>query len=176
MTDHSEGFYDALICESGHLINKKAIRGRSLPEDSPFCGVCGAKGVRTCGHCNGYIRGVPIQGETILSEKSITLYNPAKSPYSVPGYCEKCGRVFAWTEARLKAASDFLDLAEKLSAEEKAQLRADLPALASENPQTPLAVARWKKAMAKVGADVYGISIKVIGDLAASTIKGQFGL
>lgn len=172
VADHIAGFYDAVICEQGHVINKVASRDRVSPEDSPFCGTCGSKTMRACGHCNGHIRGVRIPDkDTQLKE-----YFARKIDYGAPAYCEKCGHAFPWTAAKLLAGNDFVDLMEKISPEDKARLKADLPSLTAEGPGTAVAVARWKLALGKVGTDLYGIGMKVIGDLAAATVKGQLGL
>ena len=178
MADHFEEFFDALLCEQGHVINKVSIRDQTLASDAPFCGTCGTKTSRTCGHCSGYIRGAPKRGKTerFPSGRAIKMYDPQESPYSAPAYCEKCGHAFPWTEAKLLAGNDFVDLMEKLSPEEKARLKAALPALTVEGPGTAVAVARWKLALGKVGTDLYAIGVKVIGDLVTASVKGQLGL
>ena len=199
--DHSQGFFDALICEQGHVINHAVHRGQRTPKDSPFCAACGGKTMLTCGNCNGNIRGAKIPMGHSLSDasggasassgywrghprvKRHSLPEPLrrasveeKLPYEVPAFCEKCGHGFPWTLARLLAGSDFVDLMEKISPEDKARLKADLTSLAVQGPGTAVAVARWKLALGKLGTDLYGIGMKVIGDLAAATVKGQLGL
>jgi hypothetical protein len=149
MVDHKLWYYDAHICEQGHLLTKTAMRGPPSPGDAAFCRDCGAKAVRTCGQCSAHIQGVRILPLGSAKDLS-TRPSPAAQPYSVPAHCQQCGHAYPWT--------------------------ADLPALASDGPQSPVAAQRWKKGLAKLGGDLYGVGMKVLGDLVTASVKGQLGM
>ncbi|PTL75440.1 hypothetical protein DAT35_54985 [Vitiosangium sp. GDMCC 1.1324] len=151
------------------------MRGPPSPGDAAFCRDCGARAVKTCGQCSAHIQGVRIPPLHTRRDFSM-LPSPEAQPYRIPAHCPQCGHAYPWTEARLKAAAELVDLAEALSAEERAQLKADLPALANEGPQSPVTAQRWKKGLAKVGGDLYGVRMKVLGDLVTASVKGQLGM
>jgi len=175
MVDHKLWYYDAHICEQGHLLTKTAMRGPLCPGEAAFCRDCGAKAVSTCRQCSAHIQGVRIPPLGASRDFSM-LPLPQAQAYSAPAHCPQCGHAYPWTEARLKAAADLVDLAEALSPEERAQLKADLPALASEGPQSPVAAQRWKKGLAKLGGDLYAVGVKVLGDVVTASVKSQLGM
>jgi hypothetical protein len=70
--------------------------------------------------------------------------------YTCPVYCPKCGNPYPWTEAALKAAEDLAGELE-LPENEINALKATLPTLVSDSPQTTVAASRFRTIIAKAG-------------------------
>lgn len=96
--------------------------------------------------------------------------------YAPPAYCHNCGRAFPWTERKVDAATDLVEISGKLSSEELAQFRADLSEMTKESPRLLVASTRFKQTMAKVGSAVAGgvrdIVVDVLSEAAKKAIWG----
>lgn len=75
--------------------------------------------------------------------------------YTCPLYCPKCGSPYPWTETALKAAEDLAGELE-LPENEINALKATLPTLVSDSPQTAVAASRFRKIIAKAGPSAAG--------------------
>jgi hypothetical protein len=157
--DRVEGSHDrALVCRKGHLINDAM---RSSPEyNTKFCEKCGAATISECPACRH-----PIQGLKLGGAVRAHLPGPA-------AYCHDCGAPFPWTEASRRALSDLLAMSGASEAEQAA-LRDSLPALAADSPETPVAVAKWRKFLAGAGKQMASGLKDVLVAIATEAVKGK---
>jgi hypothetical protein len=154
------GHYDvAQICSNGHVVNVRAI---SFPQhNSNFCPKCGATTMMECMGCGTQIRGMyDVPGVVSLS-----------SSYRMPGLCYGCGKAYPWTESRIQAARDLIELEDKFSDADKAALTADLPDLVRDTPRTQVAATRFKKLAAKAAGTVASALRDIIVDVASEAAK-----
>jgi hypothetical protein len=81
-----------------------------------------------------------------------------------------------WTERKVAAAVELVEVGADLSSEEVAQFRSDLTDLTKDSPKTQVASLRFKKLMAKVGkpiaSGVRDIVIDVLSETAKKAIWG----
>jgi hypothetical protein len=63
-----------------------------------------------------------------------------------------------------------------VDAGEMDKLRESLPNLAADTPQSGLAVTRWKKLLAKSGAEAGPFIRKLLGEIVTSEIKRHMGI
>ena len=68
--------------------------------------------------------------------------------YDVPKFCNKCGRPFPWTKAKLDAARELVEFEDNLSASEKEMLKNSLDYIIAENPKTKVAAIKFKHTVA----------------------------
>lgn len=153
------GTYDvALVCQNGHVINSAA---QSMPKhNKKFCAECGSPTTSQCSHCS-----TPIQGEYFAD--GAVFY---RRVIPAPGFCHECGKPFPWTEARIQAARELVDLSDA-SESEKEGLKASIPALTSNTPQTPVAAAKWKRFLQGAGKQVAETSRQILVDVVSETVK-----
>jgi hypothetical protein len=155
-------WYDAaLVCRKGHVINDSV---QQFPQhNSAFCEKCGAEAVSQCAKCSEPIRGeYHVPGVITLS-----------ASYKPPPYCHKCGSAFPWTDALLRALSEYLEIVGATESEQSA-LTSSVPALVADSPETTVAVAKWKRYLAKAGKEVASgvknILVDVISDVAKRSL------
>jgi len=153
----SVGAYDeALICQNGHVINSSA---KKRPEhNTKFCKECGSQAVGQCSHCS-----TPIRGD----------YHTNTSRASMPkviGFCHECGKPYPWTEARIQAAQQLVEMT-AMSDSEKESLKNSAPALLSNVPQTPIVAAKWKQFFQGAGKQVADVGRQILVDVVSETVK-----
>jgi hypothetical protein len=95
----------------------------------------------------------------------------ALTSYGVPAFCRACGSAYPWTESKIEAAKQLIELAEKLDDAEKATLTADLPDLVRDTPRTQVAATRFKRLAAKVGGGITSALRDIIVDIASEAAK-----
>ena len=120
----------AQICLNGHVVNSEKDDHPGERED--YCSKCGSKTVTDCPNCKDPIRG-----------KSRYMH-AFEEKYTCPVYCPKCGNAYPWTEAALRAAEDLAAELE-LPENEINALKATLPTLVSDSPQTTVAASRFRR-------------------------------
>jgi hypothetical protein len=154
------GQYDvAQICSNGHIITRHAIAFSDLK--SNFCPKCGAATIMKCPGCGTQIRGeYDVPGIMSLS-----------SDYKMPWFCHNCGKPYPWTESRIQAAKELIELEDKFSDAEKIALAADLPDLIRDTPRTQVAATRFKKLAAKAAGGVASALRDIIVDVASEAAK-----
>ena len=134
-----------------------------MPETAKaYCPDCGAQTVNSCPKCNHAIRG---------SSTEVLHFG-----YTPPKYCENCGEPYPWTAQAIEAGQELAEVLDGLTDTEKSELTKNIADLASDTPKTPLASARVKRILAKLGADAYQVAIKVVTDVATESAKKQLGL
>lgn len=90
--------------------------------------------------------------------------------YELPAYCPDCGTPYPWTEERLQAARELIELAE-IPADEKAALQGDLAAIAADTPRTAVAATKFKRFMGKIGPEMTGAMREILVKLATEGAK-----
>jgi hypothetical protein len=151
--------YDmAQICTNGHVINSSA--GNSPEFNQSFCSKCGAKTISFCPHCAAKIRG-HLRGEVTFSQ------------IDAPAFCYNCGKPYPWVAVTLSAAKDLADELDELSPDDRVTLKGTLDDLVSDTPRTQVAVARFKKIVAKAGRVTAEALKKVLIDVVTEAVKKQ---
>jgi hypothetical protein len=158
------GYHDvAQICLNGHMINDCA---KTLPQFSKaFCTDCGQRTVTNCSKCQAEIKGY------YRSDSGIGGVRP-----DVPKFCHACGEPYPWQAEKLATAKALADEFDELSSEEREKLKGSLDELVIDSPRTELAVARFKKIMAKLGKGsvemMKQITIELVTEAAKKKIWG----
>jgi hypothetical protein len=153
--------YDAAqICLNGHVINDRA---RDYPRhNANFCQKCGAATTIQCPNCKTEIRGdYEAEGIAFIGA----------SHYHAPAFCHDCGKAYPWTDSKIRAAEELIELAERLEKAEKDALAADLPDLIRDTPRTQVAAMRFKKLAAKIGGGVSSALRDIVVDVASDAAK-----
>lgn len=151
-----QGFDTAIVCRKGHTINGSATFMPQFNKD--FCSACGAAAMKTCGHCKAPIQG-DYWGGAIHAD-----------PFVAPAHCHACGKPFPWTEARLRSISELLAMT-SASPEDQAALSGALPALAAESPETPVAIAKWKRFLVGGGRELASSFRDLLVDIMGEAAK-----
>lgn len=151
------GHFDTFqICLNGHRITSLAA---SHPEQrADFCKSCGQPSIMGCQKCKK-----PIPGYYWAEYGS-------HAPTSIPNYCDGCGEAFPWLQRNLAALSDLLEV-DGLSVADRSALVAYARDLTVETPQTPVAVAKWRRYLETAGKTVVGGIKSILVEIAAEVIK-----
>lgn len=154
----------AEVCPNGHVSTDSAD---VYPEHrEKFCSKCGESMATQCQNCSTNIRGhYHVDGVFGFSPE-----------YTPPAFCHNCGHAFPWTQRKVDAATDLVEISGKLSSQELAQFRADLSEMTKESPRVLVASTRFKQTMTKVGVVVAGgvrdIVVDVLSEAAKKAILG----
>ena len=94
----TKGYDVAQVCLNGHVINE---RSEDHPEhNTKHCVDCGEKTITSCQECDWKIR-----GKSTIPGGLITGYvAPA------PNYCIECGKPYPWTQRKLEAFRELVDV------------------------------------------------------------------
>ena len=157
---HVEGYYEetAQICINGHVITSGIESSKSSMQE--FCEDCGKPTIIKCPDCNSPIRG------SYRSPNVVLLVD-----YDVPKFCNKCGRPFPWTKAKLDAARELVEFEDKINTKEKELLKNSLDDIIAENPKTKVAAIKYKHTLAKLGQETAKALRDIAVDVACSTAK-----
>ncbi|KRB42058.1 DUF2321 domain-containing protein [Phenylobacterium sp. Root700] len=149
----------AQVCPNGHVATSSADQYRELREE--FCSKCGEATTTACPGCNASIRGYYyVEGVLSIGRE-----------YEPPAFCHACGKPFPWTERKVAAAVELVEVGGDLSSEEVAQFRSDLNEMTKDSPKTQIASLRFKKVMAKVGGGVASGVRDIVIDVLSETAK-----
>lgn len=158
-----ESYDVALICKNGHIINSRA---KTQPQrNTKYCSKCGAETIDRCVKCSTEIRGYH------YIPRGISL-----SPTKPPQYCHNCGHPYPWTQARLRALDEMIELMEELSKTEKEDFKQSLRDIMTDNPRTKLGTMKIEKYAAKIGEEIWGKIREIIIDIASETALKAMGL
>lgn len=166
---------EAIYCRNGHFNGympnpnpsydgEKVLHGWQVPlmenelARRAFCSTCGLANVFECPHCEAAI-------------ESDEEHAPER-----PAYCSSCGKPFPWTETALKAANEYADQLEELSAEDRAALRATFNDLTTDTPRTELAATRFKKFVRRIGPTAGDVLKNLVVNFATEAAKKLTGL
>jgi hypothetical protein len=151
------------VCLNGHIVTNYA---NTSPEDrKKFCHYCGQPTIMACESCNA-----PLQGAEIDPEVVVIGFD-----FPPPAFCHECGAPHTWTRRKINTA---IELAAEVETDprELEKLRDSIGDLTTETPRTPLAVARFKKLVAKAGSAMGPAISKILSDIASEAIQKQLGL
>lgn len=81
--------------------------------------------------------------------------------YQIPAFCVAGGTPYPWTEERLRATRELIELAE-VSADDKRSLQEDLTATTADTPRTTLAVTKIKLFLGKIGPELAGAMREIL--------------
>lgn len=153
------GYYDtALVCKNGHMINS-SMRKYSDTNDK-YCTKCGAETVYKCSSCECEIRG------EYHASGVVCLGGGIEEP---PGYCHNCGKPYEWTRLRIEALNDLIELDEKLSKQQKDELKRSGIEISTENPKNKVAVLKIKSILSKTGSSLKEEIKDAFAQVAAKT-------
>lgn len=156
-----EPLYDlAQFCLNGHLVTGFA---RTEPRQKErFCSTCGARTITQCQRstCQAPIRGY----RTGEGEMPQPVMREA-------AYCYECSRAYPWTQARIKAAHELIELCEGLTDDEKRELNDSLKDITTENPRTEIAAIRIKRIVVVARTGGGELVYKLVVDLASESAK-----
>jgi hypothetical protein len=154
------------MSDSYHAIGQVCLNGHAITGDVSFsdllskhCPTCGEATTNKCAKCNANLRGYYYVPGVISARE-----------YEPPAYCHSCGAPFPWTERRLKAAADLIEESE-LSADEKALLAQSVQQLATDTPQTEVAIVRYKRLIQKAGPGIGNALKQVTVAVATEAVK-----
>jgi hypothetical protein len=162
--EREPSWYDvAQVCTNGHVVNASA---QKYPQhNEKFCSKCGAPTLLACERCQASIRGeYHVPGVVGFSGMKVA-----------PAYCHECGGPYSWTESRLKALAELIDLS-LASPEEKEALRGDLGSLARETPRTGVVVERMRRLLKRIGVEGGTAIRQILTEVATAEVRKQLGL
>ena len=154
------GWFDAAqICLNGHVVNSAV---KKYPEfNKAFCEICGQPTITKCPNC-----GAEIRGEYHSSVLSI-----GGSYYKAPAFCSNCGSPYPWTKSRIEAAKELADELDSISDEEKEILKKSIDDLIRDTPRTEVAAVKFKRIVAKTGAETANLFKEILIEIVSETVK-----
>lgn len=157
--NEGQGWQDtALVCLNGHMVNHSMKRD---PEyNTKFCKKCGEKTISQCTHCGHEIQGNYHYPHVV-----------APGPETAPIFCHECGKAYPWTEKRLEAAKELIDMAENLSPTQKEDFGKAVGELVKEGPRTGLAAEKFKRYSKQAGKAIGEGVWKIVIDVASEAAK-----
>lgn len=151
----SSGYDNAQVCTNGHMITQFAD---TRPEHlQNFCEKCGAATIRACPKCSKKIQGFN--------------YSSSVSRRQAPSFCHECGAPFPWTDQILATAQRLAEEDADFSVEERKQFQESLTDLVKQTPNSPLAVSRFKKLLAKGGKVLSDGLRDILVDVMSEAVK-----
>lgn len=150
------GYYNnATICLNGHVISTYSANCQK------FCSKCGKETYSNCPECN-----MPIHGKYEV-EGVIDL----TGSYNRPDYCYNCGAPYPWTKTILNNAVMLVSLEDGLDDSMKELIKTAIPALITETPETPIAIAKYKKGINNAGDILKNSMRQLLIDVVSETVK-----
>ncbi len=149
-------YHSATICRNGHVLSKY----ESISNE--FCPKCGEKTYSHCPTCNACIRGLAdVEGVLIIGNRK----------YNKPNYCYACGGPYPWTEKIINSAIELLALDDELDESTKDLIKTAIPDLIVDTPSTPIATAKYQKAVSKAGQILTNSLRNLLIDVVSETVK-----
>src|SRR6185312_7893138 len=132
-----------------------------------YCSQCGEVTITACPSCKAALRGhYHVDGVLSLG-----------GGYEPPAYCYNCGAALPWTERKVAAAVELLEVSGDLTKDELTQFRKDLTELTKDGPRVQVSSLRFKKVMAKAGtavaSGVRDIVVDILSEAAKKAIWGN---
>lgn len=150
----------ALVCLNGHVINH---RSETEPQhNQKRCAKCGEETISQCPSCNAIIKGFYIPKDVFF-----------ENLHSIPigAYCDECGKPYPWTEKKIQAAKELIDLTNELDDKEKEILKGSIDDITTDNPRNEVAATKIKLILKKVGSATKDVLVSTISSVAAETAK-----
>ncbi len=151
--------HQAIICENGHIITDSTTIEKEKADN--YCQKCGAKGLRYCSYCKYIIRG---------RRFTPTPYGPPTviHLHRAPRFCYNCGNQYPWTEQKIEAAKEKIDLLD-ISKPDKEFLTDSIDAIIIETPKTEVAAIKVNKKLTEIGKAAAMSIRELFVDIAART-------
>lgn len=155
----NEGYDIAQICLNGHVINSLA---QSAPNHNKnFCDDCGAETITKCPSCNQFIKGTyHYPGSFVFGED-----------FEASKFCDNCGKMYPWTETQIQVAAELIELAEKLTPNEKIDFNSNILELIKETPKVPIAQIKVKRIMDKIDKNISSSIHDALESIISQTIQ-----
>ena len=162
-------WYDtAKICLNGHVLTT-AVKYLKIVDDE-YCSTCGKQAISSCPHCEDPIRGFRHEEGIDYFDKHF-IPPATNSYYALPRFCHKCGRTYPWTETAVAAAKELARELEQLSKDDRDALEGSIDDLVAEGPRTEVALARFKRIIAKAGDEAKGGFKTILVDVVSEVVK-----
>ena len=155
--DEEENFIDvALICENGHVINESM---KMMPDlNSEYCIECGKGTISACPSCKKEIEGTKyLEGVT------------GGFKMKFPSYCKHCGQPYPWTQQKLIALEEVIELMDELNESDKKNLKESAEIISTDNPRTQVGILKIKKVLGKVTKNMGDVALNIIKEVASET-------
>jgi len=94
--------------------------------------------------------------------------------WKFPNYCLNCGSSFPWTARHLKAAAELVDMS-NLSADQKTELKAELPELGQDTPRTKVAALKIGRFIKNAAPEIAIAMREILVNVATEAAKKQMG-
>lgn len=153
----SGGWGTGQACVNGHQIAGDIARFPEFAED--FCSQCGASTISACESCGAPLRGYYL-GELVTN-------------WELGKFCPSCGQAYPWQAAGIEAGKELAAVLEGLSPDERDVLTRSFDDLVRDTPRTPLAAARVKVLLAKLGGEGARALREVLVSVATEAAKRQ---
>ena len=153
------GYYTtAQICLNGHVITNNLEESPEFTER--FCSTCGKPTITTCQSCRKRIRG------SHHEQGVIGYWSP-----ELPMFCPECGKAYPWTESKLLALKETVELAEGLTLDEKAEMNKSLETIVTNGPGLQPAAIKYRNLAKKAGVAVADATKQIIVEIASEAVK-----
>ena len=150
------GYYNgATICENGHVVSRYKANSQK------YCSECGKITFSNCSNCNFPIRGTyEVEGVCDLT-----------GHYNKPYYCYNCGHPYPWTQKIIDNAIELLSLDDDIDDQTKQIIKDAIPNLMTDTPDTPIAIAKYKKGISGSGQFLKDSLRQLLVDVVSETAK-----
>lgn len=148
----------AQVCKNGHVITSNISYSEFLADFYPDCG---AKTISSCLDCK-----TPIRGDYDIPDVI-----DFSSSYQPPAYCYHCGKPFPWTESKLNAIADLLDMQNQLTEEEKKRFISCLPTIFTETSQSEVTAFKLRALFKKLPSEIGRLVKNIIIDVLSESVK-----
>lgn len=152
----------AQVCKNGHLINWSF--NQSPEYNQEYCELCGVETITACPDCSEAIPGKVLKREVVMLTKK------------PPQYCIHCGKLYPWTNRKIRAAKDLIKELHGLSDDDKIKLSDGIEDLVRETPRANVVIIQFKKLAKDLGKDGWSALKRVLFELVSKEIKDQFGM
>ncbi len=157
-------YYVAQVCLNGHIITTRLNISPMLSKK--FCQKCGEPTISSCKHC----------GTNIPGEYHVEGFIEIGSSYKAPSYCHNCGKPYPWTEKKIEAAKELIDITEGIEESDKEMLKSSIDDITTVNPRNEVASTKIKAILKKLGGATQEILISTLSSIAAETAKKTLGV
>ena len=86
-----------------------------------------------------------------------------------PSYCKHCGQPYPWTQQKLIALGEVIELMDELNESDKNNLKESAEIISTDNPRTQVGILKIKNVLGKVGKNVGDVVLNIIKEVASET-------
>lgn len=153
------GTYDVMqVCLNGHKITGTyRSQGESARQRCPECG---EPTIISCPECDATIPG---------RYRTPGIVDLTSGP-DPDAYCHECGQPYPWTQRKMEAAEELIELAD-IDDTEKHDLREEIPNLINDTPRSKVAAFKLKEFLERAGNIMSKEARDLLVDIASETAK-----